>query len=205
MTAPGPGLRERIYLGGYEFLKPPSTFGVLQPAAIERAQRVLDGSLVRRNLIPYTGAADRTLKYRFAIGWEDLAGADQAAVHDIIAASDILDFTPWIEIAERFWLATGAARAGVLARREALSECTVSPVETADRATRLELDGVSAAITLGAIDAYYRTAWSSTGVAGSPGEQATVYYSPLWRVMVTEQSLTYGSGRTNVSLTLEEV
>lgn len=205
MSVPDPGLRSLIEIAGYQFSKNPTSFSALDPEAAEKLQRVLSTTLRRDILIPFTGACDRPLKFRFQLGWTALSGADQAKVHELVGASGSFDFTPWIEISESFWQAEGASYAGTLGRRIGLSTATYAPTDNADRATRLTIGGTTKTLVAGTV-ANYRTPWTATGTGGTGGEQAIAWYSPTFRVMVSRSTLDYGQQhRTNATLTLEEV
>lgn len=205
MSAPEPGLRSLIEIAGYQFSRNPQTFGVLDPEPAEKLQRTLSTALRRDVLIPFTAAADRPLKFRFQLGWSTLSAADQAMIWQLNGAVGGFDFTPWIEISEQFLIPSSTAYSGTLARRIGLSTATYTPTDSANRVTRLTIAGTTKTLVAGTV-ANYRTPWTATGTAGGTAEQAIVWYSPTFRVMLSRSQIDYGEQhKTKASLTLEEV
>lgn len=186
MTLPIPGLRQKVYLAGHEFSRPPVAFGRLKPTIYEANRRTASGSARRDVLIPFTGACVRPAKYTFSCGWDVFEEADAEAFEAAIADDEPCDFTPWLSRAETFRFLEGESYAGTLQRRDALTQCPIVPSVTTGLAPRLKIDGVTATITLGTPDAYYRTPWTASGTAPVGGSVAVVWYIPLFRVYLTE-------------------
>lgn len=186
MTLPIPGLRQKVYLAGHEFSRPPVQFGRLKPGVLESVQRLASGKAVRDVSIPYPGAPVRPTRYEFVVGWDLFESADAAAFERAIADDEATDFCPWLARAEMFRFLSGEAYAGLLQRRDAYSQCPVLPSVTAGLAPRLQINGVSTAITLGAVDSEYRQAWTAAGAAPGGGATAVVWYMPYYRVYLTE-------------------
>jgi hypothetical protein len=185
MTLPLPGLRHLVYLAGHQFSRPPVQFGRLRPGVLEAVRRVASGKAVRDVAIPYAGAPVRPTRYVFTVGWDTFSSADAEAFERAIADDLPTDFCPWMSRAETFRFVSGEPYAGVLQRRDAYSECPLVPSVTTGLEPRLEIDGVAATITLGAIDSEYRQAWSAPGLASAASE-VTIWYMPLYRVYLTE-------------------
>lgn len=185
MSLPLPGIRHRVYLAGHEFSRPPTLFGRLRPGVLESVRRVASGKAVRDVAIPYAGAPVRPSRYVFTVGWDLFSAADAAAFERAISDDEPTDFCPWVSRAEMFRFAAGEPYAGLLQRRDAYSECPIIPSVTTGLEPRLEIDGVAATITPGAIDSEYRQAWTASGTAAS-ASVAVVWYMPLWRVYLTE-------------------
>lgn len=186
MTLPLPGLRQKVYLAGHVFSRPPVSFGRLRPAVLESLSRTASGDARRDVGIPFTGASVRPGKYVFTLGWDVFDSSDAEAFEQAIADDEPTDFCPWISRAETFRFLQGESYAGTLARRDGYSKCPTLPSVTAGLAPRLKIDGVTTAITLGTPDSSYRTPWTASGTAPSGGAVAVVWYMPLFRVYLTE-------------------
>jgi hypothetical protein len=207
MTIPDIGIRELVYLGGYQFSCPPSVCDEGEPWLIELAQRRADGSLRTDHNMIFSGVCDRPTKQPVVIGWTDASALDQAMARKFLASSQEMDHTRWVEICEQFFFLEGEPYSGLLQRRDAVTETPGAylPLDVTPYAPRLEIDGTAAALTLGSPDVTYRTPWSASGVAPSGGSQAVIWYTPLWRVKVVKGRILPGQLRTAVEFTLEEV
>ena len=62
-----PGIRYRIYLGGYTVTRPPSGVAQGEPQVAEDSRRYRDGELAITRLRPYTGAPDSLTKRSWSI------------------------------------------------------------------------------------------------------------------------------------------
>lgn len=186
MALPIPGLRHKVYLAGHEFSHPPVSFGRLRPGVLESVRRLASGKAIRYVASPFAGVCDRPSRYAFSIGWDAFDEHDAAAFEAAIAAAGETDFCPWLSRAESFTFLAGESYGGSLQRRDALTQCPILPSSTVGLAPRLEIDGVTATLTLGSPDSEGRTPWSATGTVPAGGSTATIWYMPLYRVLLTE-------------------
>lgn len=184
MTAPRPGLRDRLYLGGsvlacalQEFQEDESP---LQADGI-----LADGSLHTDYGLPYNGAPAIYTKRTFALTLRPrpkAGGEDLQLMQELWSLSDSFDFCPWRMECESFWIRSGETAAGTLQRRHAL-DVIDSGSWPLDAATRFAVfskeNGAAGDITLGAIDStYYRQAWTG----GSDDAWNSIWYCPVYRV-----------------------
>lgn len=180
------GLRERIYLGGYTISRNPSQFEQT-PGWAEDGKRFVDGTLSTHRLVgSYVGAPKRISKITWKLAWMppqgSLSAADVTALNELIADGIELDFCPWLPVCESFAVTDSAATSGTLSRRDALR--IVSPLPT-NASTRYATVGtrngsVYSTITLGTVDAAYRTPWTCS--TASTGTRVRIHYYPVYRV-----------------------
>jgi hypothetical protein len=183
MTTEG-GILEQPYVQGFLFASGPSALDYSFEIG-ETRRRAKDGSLLVHRNAPFVGCAERMLKPTIKMTWQRMDGGDIDLCNDIIAYGGPLDVCIWRPISESF---LGAA--GVLARREAVTQCAILPPNAA---TRYGIVGRRTAgletVTLGAVDAYLRTAWTATTTYGSG--RIFVRYYPLFSAYVSEGQPTF--------------
>lgn len=207
------GLREKIYLGGFQFQTLP---GPLSPdhSSQWEDRRMASGLMVRRAALPYSWACVSPGKLQWVLEWQtpadETAGDTDTDLEKLLrlrarAAYDSMDFCLWTPDCEAFWIATGETASGTLPRREAMSVIsnTYWPTNAATRFAVKSYEGGSAGnIALGAVDSTrYRQAWSG-GTANALNE---VIYVPCYRVWAEFQR-TFGPVQAETwKVTLREV
>jgi len=213
-----PGIRHRIYLNGYTISRPPSSVVQGEPQVAEDARRYRDGELVITRLYPYSGGPDSITKRSWSITWDYICGLDLAHLNALIAVRGVIDFCPWTDEAEAFWILPGFPLAGTLQRRTALSVVPSAqyptPTAATDFATHVYSWNTSTlawdehvTVVLGSVTSTYRTPWSLTAPPAGWGgaAQGLVLYTPVYRVRVAASQPSYpGPAAENVMLRLEE-
>lgn len=183
-----PGLTGPIYLGGYVISRGLASIDLKYEDAWTR-QRARDGSLLVDRASPYTGCADLLRKVNITLGWPSLTIGEVRAINRLIARGGPHDVVLWNEEVEAF---TGTGTSGTLARRVALSVLSGDYLP-AGASTRYattgtqEEDESSVAITLGSVDANYRTPWTGNGTTGC----VTVSYAAVYRCYFAEGQPTF--------------
>ena len=207
------GLREKIYLGWFNFTVLPGPLNPQHEGQWED-RRMASGLMVRRAAYPYSGACVSPGKLSWVLTWvtpqDETAGASSTDLENLLrlqarAAYDSMDFCLWAPDCEAFWIATGETAAGTLPRRAALSVIDAGywPATAATRFATKSYEGGSAGnITLGAVDSTrYRQAWSG-GTANALNE---IIYVPCYRVWA-EFHRTFGPVQAETwTVTLREV
>lgn len=205
MSAPEPGLAHTIYLGGYEIVRDPSSFAPLDPRRLELAQYLMSGHL-HVDILDVDACA-RPSKANFRIGWEELSRDEFDKLQRVAALARYVDFCPWLATYEAFEIAEGEPLAGVLSRREALDQVpgAFHPADTTDYVPVLWVDDVVTAVTLGAVDSYYRQAWAASGVGATGGSSCVIRFVALYRAWVTALPVDHQQPtRTRLSLSISE-
>lgn len=213
-----PGIRYRIYLGGYTVTRPPSGVAQGEPQVAEDSRRYRDGELAITRLRPYTGAPDSLTKRSWSITWDNICGLDLAHVNAMIAVRGVINFCPWTDEFEAFWIPEGDLFGGYLQRRSALgvvpSAQYPTPTAITDFAPHLYVwDSATSAwvedtaLALGTPTSTHRTPWDTTDdrVGASGGDQALIVYTPVYRVRIAAQQPSYvAPSAENAMLRLEE-
>jgi len=213
-----PGIRYPIYFGGYTISRAPSVVAPDAPQVAEDARRYRDGELAITRLRPYAGAPDSVTKRAWSVTWENVCGVDLGHINAMIAVRGILDFCPWTDEVEAFWIPEGDTFGGHLQRRSALavvpSAQYPTPTASTDFAPHLYVwDATTSAwvedtaLALDTPTAAYRTPWDTTDnrVAGTGGEQAVIVYTPVYRARIAAQQPSYTAPHSEaVTVRVEE-
>ena len=202
-----PGIREAVYLDGITFTRGPSGVTPTWLKAQTR-DRARDGSLYVDSLQPAAGYPVVMAKLSLALSWDAMCAADILAANRMIAIGGPFDVCIWRYVSEAFYCASGAAVAGYMLRRDALTTITPLPSGAAANYPIIGLrgDGVTTFTpVLGTPDATTGvTPFSS--VATSTGETVTVDYVPVYRMYVAEGQESFDSPhRQGQTLRLEEM
>lgn len=186
MSAPWPGIRDYLYIGGVTFARGPES---IEPRwfPAKSSVRARSGKLYQDYLQPESGLAVVTQKLELALSWAAMTSPDIRTVNGLLSRTAALDVCPWIEIAESFYFAAGASFAGTLARRNALTAVSPLPALAATRypvsAIRTST-GAAITITLGTPDADGLTSWTASGA--SSGEYVTISYTPVYYMVADD-------------------
>ena len=161
-----PGIRQRIYLGGWSLDNGPSVF---EPAVEEAktSQRLANGTLFTSYSALWTGAPSRITKRDWLLAFDAPSQADLLHLRMLGGTAQQVDFCPWLAEAEPFASPTdGTPTAG---RRNATDVIDAGLVPTGTWTAKfVEADDTEHAVTWGTPD------------AGSPWRQAfTVPTLPL--------------------------
>ena len=206
MSYPWPGVREDIYIGGVTWVNNPETVDPRWLVA-KSSERSRNATLHRDFLQPETGWPVVLKKLELTLGWPNMAPDDIRTVNGILSRDEILDVCTWVEISESFYFAAGAALAGTLKRRNALT--AISPLQPAivparHAVTATRANGVALSVTLGTPDADGLTPWTAAGT--SAGEYVTINYTPVYRMAPEDGQDSFPRGaRQALTLVLVEV
>lgn len=186
-----PGVRYAIYFGGVQMSTPPSAVDPSPPEVAEASRRFRDGDRHVTRLRPYAGAPDAITKRSWSLRWDSLQGAELGHIKACLAMRARLDFCPWVYDSEAFWIPDGSTFGGYLQRRDALAVFPAGPGPSPDPATEFKplLYVLTAGawvedttLDLGTATDAHRTPWACdpARVAGTGGEQAVVFYVPVY-------------------------
>ncbi|MCK6684708.1 MAG: hypothetical protein L6R30_20085 [Thermoanaerobaculia bacterium] len=200
MTAPNPGVRERIYVGSWLMQSAPTQIAARVEYGWADQERDSTGSLGRDLPIWYPGICLAPSKFTWELTFEDLPPADAELLSRVQSWGDTaFDFCPWLFHTESF-----RAASGVLQRRDALAAVPESerPLNAESRfASYAFLNGAAGNITLGDIDSEYRQAF-----ADGDSSLTEIRYCPVFRVMLTDfQPVFQLAHREHCKVTLVEV
>lgn len=205
--ADGPGLRQKFYLGGYEFAANPDSF-IPTATRAETRQRARDGSLMVHRPRRAAGEPNLLSKFVFTLSWSVLKSADAVKLNSLIAGTGTYNFCPWMLWTERFTFLNGESVAGSLLRGDARTEIgSLLPPGTpaTDYAATATLGGTAKTLSLAAM-ANGRTAFTLVPPATSSGSQVLeIVYAPYFTVYVAEGQRSFSlPSISSGTLTLEE-
>jgi len=174
-----PGVRQRIYLGGWNLDNGPSVF---EPSVEEAktSQRLANSTLYTSYASLWTGNTSRITKRDWKLAFDAPSQADLLHLRMLASAPITLDFCPWIAETEYFASLTDATAS----RRNAVTVISGGLVPTGD--------WTACWIEVGS-DTQYAVTWGSAGAnpyhhpfslaAGGTAPGWLVYY-PVYRVEI---------------------
>lgn len=200
-----PGIRQRVYLNGYNFQRSPSSISAV-PAFGESVRRARDGALLDHTHRAAVTDPDLSCKFRFELDWETLTETDVPEWLRFVSRRGPFTFCPWIMWREEFTFLTGESLAGNLQRGNAKTVIPTALVPgtpaTDYDATFYVADTLSTDFAIGAYTTG-RSAWATTTAATGPAV-VSVTYAPLFIVRTVDQGSVFRNAAQGGRLVLEE-
>lgn len=200
-----PGIRQRVYLNGYNFNRSPSGISAV-PAFGETVRRARDGALLDHTHRPLVTDPDVSSRFRFKVDWDSFTDTDVSEWLRFVSRRGPFTFCPWILWREEFTFLTGETLAGNLQRGSAKDEIPLflaSGTPATDYDVTFYVDDVlDANFTVSAMTAR-RTPWATSTAATGPAV-VSVVYAPLFYVRTVEQESVFRNLAQGGSLVLEE-
>lgn len=200
MTAPYPGIRERCYLGGVLMEGSPVQIAPRIEFGWADQERDSMGSLGRDLPLWFTGICLAPSKFTWNLEFENLSAADAELLSRVQSWGDTaFDFCPWVFHTESF-----RATTGTLQRQDCLTGVAggQQPANAATLYAHYAYEaGSLGSVTLGAVDSYYRQAFS-----GGNATLTEIRYCPVFRVMLVDFQPVYQlAHQEHCKLTLVEI